>query len=115
MNIEMLEQFCFFLSHLFHQTFMPHFFGLQNMNILSQQSLCTCNKCFVFTGIQQYLFENGRIDNIFTDSYYDVFTECLDEVAKKFTALYNDSRKLGSKEFAFLEAMGLVQCYKEYC
>jgi hypothetical protein len=47
----------------------------------------------LFTGIQQYLFENGRIDNIFTDSYYDVFTECLDEVAKKFTALYNDSRK----------------------
>jgi hypothetical protein len=51
------------------------------------------NLLILFTGIQQYLFENGRIDNIFTDSYYDVFTECLDEVAKKFTALYNDSRK----------------------
>jgi hypothetical protein len=56
----------------------------------------------VFTGIQQYLFENGRIDNIFTDSYYDVFTECLDEVAKKFTTLYNDSRKYGGKKMFIL-------------
>lgn len=49
--------------------------------------LCT------FTGIQQYLYENGRIDNIFTDRYYEQFTDCLDEVAKKFSVLYNDSRK----------------------
>lgn len=47
-----------------------------------------------FSGIQQYLFENGRIDNIFTDRYYEQFTDCLDEVAKKFSVLYNDSRKL---------------------
>ncbi|XP_069696002.1 zinc finger MYM-type protein 3 isoform X2 [Periplaneta americana] len=47
---------------------------------------------YLCLGIQQYLFENGRIDNIFTDSYYEKFTECLDEVAKKFTALYNDSQ-----------------------
>nr|CAD7589991.1 unnamed protein product [Timema genevievae] len=46
---------------------------------------------YLCLGIQQYLFENGRIDNIFTDSYYEKFTECLDEVARKFTALYNDS------------------------
>jgi hypothetical protein len=51
------------------------------------------------------LFENGRIDNIFTDSYYDVFTECLDEVAKKFTALYNDSRKYRTGE---TQAMSFV-------
>ncbi|KAH9643986.1 hypothetical protein HF086_004247 [Spodoptera exigua] len=42
-------------------------------------------------GIQQYLFENGRIDNIFTDPYYEKFTDCLDEVARKFSVLYNDS------------------------
>lgn len=48
---------------------------------------------YLCLGIQQYLFENGRIDNIFTDSYYEKFTDCLDEVAKKFAALYNDSRK----------------------
>ena len=48
----------------------------------------------IFTGIQQYLYENGRIDNIFTDRYYEQFTDCLDEVAKKFSVLYNDSRKL---------------------
>lgn len=47
-----------------------------------------------FLGIQQYLYENGRIDNIFTDRYYEQFTDCLDEVAKKFSVLYNDSRKL---------------------
>lgn len=46
-----------------------------------------------YTGIQQYLYENGRIDNIFTDTYYERFTDCLDEVARKFSVLYNDSRK----------------------
>ncbi|KAJ8980599.1 hypothetical protein NQ317_018727 [Molorchus minor] len=40
---------------------------------------------------EQYLFENGRIDNIFCDPYYEKFTDCLDEVAKKFSVLYNDS------------------------
>lgn len=47
----------------------------------------------MFLGIQQYLFENGRIDNIFCDAYYEKFTDCLDEVARKFSVLYNDSRK----------------------
>ncbi|XP_077301201.1 zinc finger protein without children isoform X2 [Arctopsyche grandis] len=47
---------------------------------------------YLVLGIQQYLFENGRIDNIFTDSYYEKFTECLDEVARKFSVLYNDSQ-----------------------
>lgn len=48
---------------------------------------------YLVLGIQQYLYENGRIDNIFTDIYYEKFTDCLDEVAKKFSVLYNDSRK----------------------
>lgn len=47
---------------------------------------------FFCTGIQQYLYVNGRIDNIFYDPYYERFTECLDEVARKFSVLYNDSR-----------------------
>ncbi|GLV41688.1 without children [Carabus blaptoides fortunei] len=46
---------------------------------------------YLCLGIQQYLFENGRIDNIFTDAYYEKFTDCLDEVARKFSVLYNDS------------------------
>lgn len=46
---------------------------------------------YLCLGIQQYLFENGRIDNIFCDPYYEMFTDCLDEVAKKFSVLYNDS------------------------
>lgn len=47
---------------------------------------------YLVLGIQQYLFENSRIDNIFTDPYYEKFTDCLDEVAKKFSILYNDSQ-----------------------
>lgn len=49
---------------------------------------------YLVLGIQQYLYENGRIDNIFTDPYYERFTDCLDEVARKFSVLYNDSRKI---------------------
>uniref|UniRef100_A0A1Y9H2V1 TRASH domain-containing protein n=1 Tax=Anopheles dirus TaxID=7168 RepID=A0A1Y9H2V1_9DIPT len=47
---------------------------------------------YLVLGIQQYLFENNRVENIFTDSYYEQFTDCLDEVAKKFSMLYNDSQ-----------------------
>ncbi|XP_017876880.1 zinc finger MYM-type protein 3 isoform X2 [Ceratina calcarata] len=47
---------------------------------------------YLCLGIQQYLFENNRIDNIFTDSYYERFTDCLNEVAKKFSVLYNDAQ-----------------------
>ncbi|XP_032663864.1 zinc finger MYM-type protein 3 isoform X2 [Odontomachus brunneus] len=47
---------------------------------------------YLCLGIQQYLFENNRIDNIFTDSYYEKFTDCLNEVAKKFSMLYNEAQ-----------------------
>lgn len=57
----------------------------------------------LLTGIQQYLYENGRIDNIFTDRYYEQFTDCLDEVAKKFSVLYNDSRKSNASKEKFCE------------
>lgn len=46
---------------------------------------------YLCLGVQQYLFENGRIDNIFTDISYEQFTDTLNEVAKKFTELYNDT------------------------
>lgn len=64
--------------------------------VLGKKSLSDTEMCFnscPILGIQQYLYENGRIDNIFTDRYYEQFTDCLDEVAKKFSVLYNDSRK----------------------
>ncbi|XP_013409611.1 zinc finger MYM-type protein 2 [Lingula anatina] len=44
---------------------------------------------YLCLGIQQYLFENGRIDNIFTDFYYEKFTECLHEVVSKYQARLN--------------------------
>lgn len=56
---------------------------------------------YLVLGIQEYLYENGRIDNIFTDPYYERFTDCLDEVAKKFSVLYNDSRELIKCFFLF--------------
>ena len=39
---------------------------------------------------QEYLFENGRIDNIFTDNYYDAFTTALHEVIKNFKLPTNE-------------------------
>ncbi|ESO84118.1 hypothetical protein LOTGIDRAFT_211076 [Lottia gigantea] len=35
---------------------------------------------YLCLGIQQYLYENGRVDNIFSDLYYEKFSECLSEV-----------------------------------
>lgn len=63
------------------------------------------------TGIQQYLYVNGRIDNIFYDPYYERFTECLDEVARKFSVLYNDSRKFNSTIFK-LQLRNLLRSYR---
>ena len=34
--------------------------------------------------ITLYFDQNGRIDNIFTDTYYDPFTSALHEVVKDF-------------------------------
>lgn len=53
---------------------------------------------YLCLGIQQYLFENGRIDNIFTDMAFELFTNTLNEVAKRFTELFNDvtSNKISS-------------------
>ncbi|XP_014486843.1 PREDICTED: zinc finger MYM-type protein 3 isoform X2 [Dinoponera quadriceps] len=47
---------------------------------------------YLCLGIQQYLFENNRIDNIFTDSYYEKFTDCLNEIAKKFSMIYHEAQ-----------------------
>ena len=46
-----------------------------------------------FAGIQQYLFENGRIDNIFTDNYFDKFTEFLNEVLTMYEPKLNTAGK----------------------
>lgn len=44
---------------------------------------------YLCLGIQQYLFENGRIDNIFTDMYYEKFTECLNEILMRYEPRVN--------------------------
>ena len=46
---------------------------------------------YLAMGIQEYLFENGRIDNIFTDTYYDAFTTALHEVIKEFKLPANEN------------------------
>lgn len=48
---------------------------------------------YLVLGIQGYLHQNGRTDNIFIDACYQRFTDCLDEVAEKFAGLFNDLRK----------------------
>jgi len=45
---------------------------------------------YLVLGIQEYLFENTRIDNIFTDIYYDPFTSALHEVVKDFKLPVNE-------------------------
>lgn len=47
---------------------------------------------YLCLGIQQYLYENGRIDNLFCDLFYDNFTNSLNEVCVKFASLYNESQ-----------------------
>ncbi|XP_063282771.1 transcriptional regulator QRICH1 isoform X2 [Pelobates fuscus] len=39
---------------------------------------------YVFLCIQKYLFENGRVDDIFSDTYYSKFAEYLHDVLKSF-------------------------------
>lgn len=43
--------------------------------------------CFV--GIQHYLYENGRIDNVFTDFYYKGFTDALNAQLSGFQVCLN--------------------------
>lgn len=45
---------------------------------------------YLTLGIQEYLFENGRIDNIFTDVYYEPFTNTLHDVVKDFKLPVNE-------------------------
>ena len=49
----------------------------------SSLTSCSILSCLILL-FQEYLFENGRIDNIFTDTYYDPFTSALHEVVKDF-------------------------------
>ncbi|XP_077977810.1 zinc finger MYM-type protein 3-like [Glandiceps talaboti] len=35
---------------------------------------------YLCLGIQQYLFENGRVENVFTDIYFEKFTDILTEI-----------------------------------
>lgn len=46
---------------------------------------------YLCLGIQQYLLENGRADNIFTDQFYQKFSDNLDEIAQMFPVLSNNS------------------------
>lgn len=63
---------------------------------------------YLCLSIQQYLFENGRIDNIFTDSFYEPFTNALDEVARKFSDINDATRK-------YFEGQGSDRICKVIC
>ncbi|KAK7493034.1 hypothetical protein BaRGS_00015764 [Batillaria attramentaria] len=49
---------------------------------------------YLCLGIQQYLFENGRIDNIFTDIYFEKFTECLTDLLSKCQPKFNSAGQM---------------------
>jgi len=44
---------------------------------------------YLCLGVQQYLYENGRVDNIFTDHYYDKFTTILNELLRNYSPRLN--------------------------
>ena len=46
----------------------------------ADSGVCVYYTCVRTVGIQHYLFENGRVDNIFTDVYYERFTDALHEL-----------------------------------
>ncbi|ELU00215.1 hypothetical protein CAPTEDRAFT_169880 [Capitella teleta] len=46
---------------------------------------------YLCLGIQQYLLENGRIDNIFSDTYYEGFTDHLNEILARYEVRLNSS------------------------
>jgi len=46
---------------------------------------------YLCLGIQKYLFESGRIDNIFTDIFYEKFTDVLNEGAREFTSIQQNT------------------------
>lgn len=45
---------------------------------------------YLFLGIQYYLTENGRNENIFFDKPYDKFCNSLNEFSKKFSSFYQE-------------------------
>lgn len=47
---------------------------------------------YLCLGIQLYLYENGRIDNLFCDGYYEKFTDTFNEICLSFCQLYNESQ-----------------------
>ncbi|KAG8229734.1 hypothetical protein J437_LFUL007909 [Ladona fulva] len=52
---------------------------------------------YFILGIQHYLAENGRLDNIFTDLYFEKFTECLDQVAMTFPPLTKETSLISTR------------------
>lgn len=46
------------------------------------------------TGIQQYLYENGRIDSIFADPYFEMFTDRLNDILKGLQPKINKHGKV---------------------
>ena len=65
----------------------------ERVPLLPVRDECDCTDCLV-AGIQQYLFENARIDNIFTDFYFEKFTGCLNELLTNYTVRLNAQGRL---------------------
>ncbi len=64
-----------------------------------------------FAGIQQYLFENNRIDNIFTDVYFEKFTECLNEVLMRYEVRLNSQGKCSGHWEGTIRFLCVLECF----
>ncbi|XP_076466800.1 zinc finger MYM-type protein 3-like [Babylonia areolata] len=49
---------------------------------------------YLTLGLQQYLYENGRIDNIFADHYYEPFTKRLSEILSLCKPKFNSAGQM---------------------
>ena len=54
--------------------------------------LCNIILC-LFLGIQQYLYENNRVDNIFSDWMYQKFIVSLNDVLSRYKIRLNGAGK----------------------
>ena len=61
-----------------------------------------------YAGIQHYLFENGRIDNIFADVYYERFNDALHELLSTTEVHLNSQGRVALVSFFKLSLGSLL-------
>ena len=60
-----------------------------------------------YAGIQHYLYENGRIDNIFADVYYERFNDALHELLSTTEVHLNSQGRIAL--VSFFNIVGIIR------